>query len=115
MLKTEGDHVTAIETAKHLSELENTLKMRKDDAFLSPTAEAEKNASIAAGSDPDSLVKTSNDFFGKSTQFTKIVQTFQILSMHERIPISTFQMMLASISQNGQKNTKIWTSSRGLC
>lgn len=42
VLKIEGDDATAIEVANCLNELEETLKMREEDDFLSPSTSAEK-------------------------------------------------------------------------
>lgn len=69
MLKIEGDDVTAIEVAHCLNELEETLKMRQEDDFLSPTAVAEKQKLIDDGYNSDEMAATRNEFFGSFACF----------------------------------------------
>lgn len=64
MLKFEGDDVTAIEVAHCLSELEETLKMRQEDDFLSPTAVAEKEKLTENGYNSNEMAALRNEFFG---------------------------------------------------
>lgn len=66
VLKIEGDEVTAVETATALSTLEDTLKMRKEDRFLSPTVSEEKNALIESGFDSEKLNDICEKFYGMS-------------------------------------------------
>lgn len=56
----------------YLKELEDTLKMRKEDDFLSPTVAAEKRKLIDDGYDSDEMTSTCNDFFGNFVSFEKL-------------------------------------------
>lgn len=74
MLKIEGDDVTAIEVADCLNDLEDTLKMRKEDGFLSPLTDAEKPRLIDHVHDADEMASTRKAFFGNnSTLFQTIL------------------------------------------
>lgn len=64
VLKIEGDDITAIEIMKHLDDLENTLKLREEDEFLSPLVAEEKDTLIGFGYDAELLRVTCKTFFG---------------------------------------------------
>lgn len=64
MIKIEGDDVTAIEVAHSLNELEETLKMRQEDDFLSPNAVTEKQKLIDHGYNCNEMAAVRNEFFG---------------------------------------------------
>lgn len=69
MLKIEGDDVTAIEVAYCLNELEETLKMRQEDDFLSPGAVTEKQKLIEDGYNLDEMATIRNEFFSNLACF----------------------------------------------
>lgn len=64
MLKIEGDDVTAIEVAQSSYDLEETLKTRKEDDFLSPATLAEKQRLIHDGYNSYEMAAVRNEFFG---------------------------------------------------
>lgn len=64
VMKIEGDDVTAIEVAKSLNGLEESLKMRKQDDFSSPTTVAEKQRLIDDEYNSDEMAAIRNDLFG---------------------------------------------------
>lgn len=69
MLKIEGDDVTVIEVAHCLNELEETLKMRQEDDFLSPAVVAEKQKLIDNGYNSIEMAAIRTDFFGNFACF----------------------------------------------
>jgi hypothetical protein len=64
VLKIEGDRITAIETIRHMRELENALRRRRDDVFLSIRTENEKNVLIGTGVGRAELEGQCKQFFG---------------------------------------------------
>lgn len=76
MLKIEGDDVTAIEVTHCLNVLEETLKMRQEDDFLSPTAVAEMKKLIDDGYNSDEMAAIRNKFFGNFACFLPTFQRF---------------------------------------
>lgn len=53
-----------IEVVHEMIELEQTLKQRKEDKFLSPPAVAERKMLIDCGYNSDELTAVCNDFYG---------------------------------------------------
>lgn len=64
VLKIEGDDITAIEVAHEMNELEEPLKQRKADRFLTPPAAAEWQMLIECGYNADELTAVCDDFYG---------------------------------------------------
>lgn len=46
MLSIEGDNISAIDVAFHLEELKASIYLQRDEHYLTPTAEIEKNKLI---------------------------------------------------------------------
>lgn len=76
MLKVEGDDVTAIEVAHCLNELDETLKMRQEDDFLSPTTITEMKKLIDDGYNSHEMAAIRNEFFGNFACFFPTYQRF---------------------------------------
>lgn len=55
-----------------MDELQNSIKMRKEDEFLSPTTSAEKRALIDKGYDSDVFTGPCNEFFGIFDSFYEL-------------------------------------------
>lgn len=81
VLKVEGDRITAIETIRHLRELENTLRRRRDDVFLSTRTENEKKILLGDGVGKAELEGQCKQFFGMKSIFNGVQFTEQVLSI----------------------------------
>ena len=69
VLKIEGDDVTAIEVVRCLDELKETIKMRQQDGFLTPSVSAEKFNLIGKGYNSNEIDALRKDFFGNLNCF----------------------------------------------
>lgn len=88
VLKIESDEVTAIEVLQYLNELDDTLKQRMEDEFLSTTTAAEKKSLSTDEYETALLTNTCKQFFGISMYYSLIFQCTNIAFI--------FQWMLAS-------------------
>lgn len=66
VLKIEGDDVSAVEVAYALNDLEETIKLRKEDRFLSPSAAREREKIVNQHCSLDEINSICDDFFGIS-------------------------------------------------
>jgi translation initiation factor 2B subunit (eIF-2B alpha/beta/delta family) len=64
ILKIEGDQITAIETLHHVKQLEDTLKRRSTDNFLTSRTKHEKSELIKTGIGRATLEGVCRQFFG---------------------------------------------------
>lgn len=64
ILHVEGDEITAIETIRHVQNLENTLSRRRNDVFLTTRTETEKSKLIGTGVGRATLEGVCKQFFG---------------------------------------------------
>lgn len=67
-MKIEGDDISAIEVSLHLEELRGNIMLRKEEQYLGPEIEAEKDKLTVDGEFDESIFNDIiNDFYGKSS------------------------------------------------
>lgn len=101
VLAIEGDEITAIETVCHVKNLENSLRRRRDDVFLTERTETEKSKLIGTGIGRATLEGQCTQFFGMQYYFSNEFNKLSItLSRFTCIPIQTMPWTIFNVGRS---------------
>lgn len=108
VLKIESDNISAVEVALHLDELRGNIMLRKEEQYLSPEIENEKQNLIANCEFDEAIIhKVINTFFGNCK--SNIIHIF----ITELRDLFFFQMMQMNISAYGVNSSMRFETFRG--